>query len=88
MLFRSALKKVKDGDNIEEIKKALEEVNTIAQKIGGAMYEQAAKDAESAKAAESSSSGETKEGEAGAKASEDEVVEGEVEENEKEEDKK
>ena len=83
-----ALKKVKDGDNIEEIKKALEEVNTIAQKIGGAMYEQAAKDAESAKAAESSSSGETKEGEAGAKASEDEVVEGEVEENEKEEDKK
>ncbi len=83
-----ALKKAKDSANIEEIKKALEEVNTIAQKIGGAMYEQAAKDAESAKAAEGSPEGETKGDEPGAKASEDEVVEGEVEENEKEEEKK
>ena len=35
------LKKAKDSDNLEDIKKKLEEVNTIAQKIGAAMYQQA-----------------------------------------------
>jgi molecular chaperone DnaK len=36
-----ALKKVKDGDNMEEIKKKLEELNVVAQKIGAAMYQAA-----------------------------------------------
>ena len=35
------LKKAKDSDNLEDIKKKLEAVNTIAQKIGAAMYQQA-----------------------------------------------
>ncbi|MEI6596984.1 MAG: molecular chaperone DnaK [bacterium] len=35
------LKKVKDSDQPEEIKKKLEALNTIAQKIGAAMYQQA-----------------------------------------------
>jgi len=34
------LKKIKDSDNVDGIKKKLEEVNTIAQKIGAAMYQQ------------------------------------------------
>lgn len=33
-----ALKKVKDTDQIEEIKKTLEELNNVAQRIGAAMY--------------------------------------------------
>ncbi|MBU0879279.1 molecular chaperone DnaK [Patescibacteria group bacterium] len=36
-----ALKKVKDSDQSDEIKKKLEELNVIAQKIGAAMYQQA-----------------------------------------------
>jgi len=35
-----ALKKVKDGDNFEEIKKKMEELSAVAQKIGAAMYQQ------------------------------------------------
>jgi molecular chaperone DnaK len=35
------LKKVKDSDKIEEIKKKMEELNAVAQKIGAAMYQQA-----------------------------------------------
>lgn len=35
-----ALKKVKDTDDIEEIKKKMEEMNVVAQKIGTAMYQQ------------------------------------------------
>ncbi len=35
-----ALKKVKDGENIEEINKAIEEMNQTLQKIGEAMYGQ------------------------------------------------
>lgn len=35
------LKKIKDGDNIEEIKKKLEKLGAVAQKIGAAMYQQA-----------------------------------------------
>ena len=34
------LKKVKDTDNIEEIKKKMEEMSTVAQRIGAAMYQQ------------------------------------------------
>src|SRR3990167_2247190 len=35
-----ALRKVKDSDNSEEIKKATEELSAVAQKIGQAMYQQ------------------------------------------------
>ncbi len=35
-----ALKKIKDGDDVEAIKKASEELSQAAQKIGAAMYEQ------------------------------------------------
>ncbi|MDA3840102.1 MAG: molecular chaperone DnaK [Patescibacteria group bacterium] len=35
-----ALKKVKDSDDVEAIKAKMEELNTIAQKIGAAMYQQ------------------------------------------------
>jgi molecular chaperone DnaK len=36
-----ALKKVKDGDNFDEIKKKMEELSAVAQKIGAAMYQSA-----------------------------------------------
>lgn len=75
------LKKAKDADNLEEMKKKLEEVNTVAQKIGAAMYQSApGAQAEGQPGAE-----------AGADSSEakpedekkDNVVEGEVEEEKK-----
>lgn len=47
------LKKAKESGNIEEMKKKMEEINTIAQKIGAAMYQQpgaAAPGAEAGKA--------------------------------------
>lgn len=79
------LKKTKESGNIEEIKKNLEEVNTIAQKIGGAMYEQASKEQAAGTQAQEGAQGdknsETKEG--NKKEGEDEVVEGEVEEDNK-----
>ncbi|MEA1937070.1 MAG: molecular chaperone DnaK [Patescibacteria group bacterium] len=37
-----ALKKIKDGDDLEEIKKAFEELSLETQKIGAAMYQQQA----------------------------------------------
>ncbi|PIT89335.1 MAG: molecular chaperone DnaK, partial [Candidatus Levybacteria bacterium CG10_big_fil_rev_8_21_14_0_10_36_7] len=40
-----ALKKVKDTDNAEEIKKKLDEMNEVAQKIGAAMYQNQAQSA-------------------------------------------
>ncbi len=39
------LKKIKDSDNIDEIKKKMEEMNEVAQKIGTAMYQQQAQSA-------------------------------------------
>jgi molecular chaperone DnaK len=36
-----ALRKVKDSDQYDEMKKKMEELNTIAQKIGASMYQQA-----------------------------------------------
>ncbi|MFH1661996.1 MAG: molecular chaperone DnaK [Candidatus Falkowbacteria bacterium] len=74
------LKKVKDTDRYDEIKKKMEEMNQVAQKIGAAMYSQAqgqpAPDfsgGESAKADSESDKG---------------PVEGEFEEKNKEDDKK
>jgi len=64
------LKKAKESGNLEDIKKKMEEINTIAQKIGAAMYQQPGAGAAGA--------------EAGAQAEpekkDENVVEGEVEE--------
>ncbi len=68
------LKKAKEANNIEDMKKVMEELNTIAQKIGAAMY-QAQPGAEQAQANPEEP-----------KKEEDNVVEGEVEEK-KEDDK-
>ena len=67
----AALKKVKDGDNLEEIKKASEELNQAIQKVGAAMYQTAQKaQAEKTKEKKSSSDSQDKK----------ETVEGEYEE--------
>ena len=63
------LKKAKEANNLDDIKKGLEAVNTVAQKIGAAMY-QAADAAGQAAGAGSQTTEEKK----------DDVVEGEVEE--------
>ncbi|HZJ41486.1 MAG TPA: molecular chaperone DnaK, partial [Patescibacteria group bacterium] len=81
-----ALKKVKDGGSVEEIKAKLEEVNTIAQKIGAAMYKQPGKDeqaTDSQGASEGSSDESGKKDDKEQKNSDDDVVEGEVEEEKK-----
>ena len=65
-----ALKKVKDSDDVEDIKAKMEELNTIAQKIGAAMYQQPNQGEAGAEGA--------KEGEE--KKAEDGPVEGEFEE--------
>ncbi len=73
------LKKVKEAGDLEAMKKQMEEINTIAQRIGAAMYQQPGAGAPGAEA-----------GQAGAETSEakkeekDNVVEGEVEENKEE----
>ncbi len=72
----AAVEAVKDGEDIEAIKKASEELSTVAQKIGAAMYQQ---EQEAAKAAE----GEEKPADDAKDAEFEEVKEGE----EKEEDK-
>lgn len=46
------LKKVKDGDQIDEVKKKLEELNVVAQKIGAAMYQAASAEASANKQAD------------------------------------
>lgn len=81
-----ALKKAKESNDLKEIKSKLEELNTVAQKIGAAMYQQPGADAQAganqgpegqADAKTDKSDGEEKDGKKG---SDDEVVEGEVEE--------
>jgi molecular chaperone DnaK len=70
----AALKAVKDGENYEEMKKVMEELNQVAQRIGTAMYQ--------AQTQSAPAGGEApKEGEE--KKVEDNVVEGEVESAEK-----
>ena len=71
------LKKAKEAGNLEDIKKKLEEINTLAQKIGAAMYQQqpnpgtgGATEAGATGGAEQTPPNEKK----------DDVVEGEVEE--------
>jgi molecular chaperone DnaK len=74
------LKKAKDSDNLEEMKKKLEEVNTVAQKIGAAMYQSApGAQAEGQPGAEAGANS----SEAKPEDAKDNVVEGEVEEEKK-----
>lgn len=69
------LKKAKEAGNFEEMKKKMEEINTIAQKIGAAMYQQPGAGAPSEEANQAGA-------DQGAKTDDkkDDVVEGEVEE--------
>ncbi len=64
------LKKAKEANNLEDVKKCLEEVNTVAQKIGAAMYQATSAASPEAGANPEASTEEKKE----------DVVEGEVEE--------
>ncbi len=84
-----ALKKAKESGNVDDMKKAMEELNEIAQKIGAAMYQQQPGQpgaetqdgkTEEGKEGEAKKEGEEKK-ENEEKKEEDEVVEGEVEEN-------
>ena len=78
----SQLKKVKDKDDIDEIKKAMQELSDVIQKIGTAMYEQVKKEEEKAKQAEQ------KDKQADGKEKKDKKpIEGEFEEENKKENK-
>ena len=68
------LKKAKEANDAEGIKKQLEAVNQVAQKIGAAMYEKAASETK----AEDKTAGDKKD-DASDKADDEPVVEGEVE---------
>jgi molecular chaperone DnaK len=74
----SELKKVKDTENFDEIKKKMEELNEIAQKIGTAMYQQQAQAEQQAQGAKAEEDGKTEQDK-----NKDEVVDGEVEEDKK-----
>jgi molecular chaperone DnaK len=73
------LKKIKDSDNYEDIKKKMEEVNEVAQKIGASMYQQ---DQSQAQGQDKAGAEENKK----EKKDEEEVVEGEVENDEEKKD--
>ena len=68
-----ALKKVKDTDQYDEIKKKMEEMNQVAQRIGTAMYSASAQSAAADKQADEDKGGEEKK-------DKDKPVEGEFEE--------
>ena len=76
------LKKVKDGDDHEIIKKKMEEVNEVAQKIGASMYQQ-----NDAQAGAQAKEDDAKDKDSTDKKDEEEVVEGEVEDDKKDDDK-
>ncbi len=82
----AALKKAKEGGDLEDIKKKMEELNTIAQKVGAAMYQSAPKTDDKNTTNAESGENETNTSEQQAteqndkKNKEDQVVEGEVEE--------
>jgi len=81
------LKKIKDGEDYEEMKKKMEELNKIAQEIGAAMHQSQAQGqaGENAGKEGNEKQGETKEEN---KKDEEEVVEGEVENKEDKKDDK
>jgi molecular chaperone DnaK len=74
------LKTAKEKNELEEIKKAMEAVNNVAQKIGAAMYQQAEPDKKDAQQSPSEGA-QSADDKADDKKDEDQVVEGEVEEN-------
>ena len=71
------LKKIKDGEDYEGMKKKMEELNEVAQKIGAAMYEAQKSAPENTAGAEGANNTSNNESEN----KDDNVVEGEVEEN-------
>ncbi len=73
------LKKIKDSDQYDEMKKKMEEINTVAQKIGTAMYQnQTANPTDKSGQADESTNSTADDNK---KSTDDNVVEGEVEEN-------
>ena len=72
------LKKAKEAGNLEEMKKKMEEINTLAQKIGAAMYQQQPGATPGPDNTQAGSDNTNPEGE-----KKDDVVEGEVEEEKK-----
>lgn len=73
------LKKAKESGNLDEMKKKMEEINTIAQKIGAAMYQQPGAGAPGAAGA-GAEAGAGAGANVGAEKKDENVVEGEVEE--------
>lgn len=78
-----ALKKVKDGDDIEAIKKASEELSQEAQKIGQELYQAAQQASSSAEATENKQGATEQPREGEAKKEEPEVKDAEVEDGKK-----
>ena len=78
-----ALKKAKESNSQEEMKKGLEALNTVAQRIGAAMYQQAgAAGAGASGPGTNPNDGSSAQGQAeSGQEKKDDVVEGEVEEN-------
>ncbi|MFA5130899.1 MAG: molecular chaperone DnaK [Patescibacteria group bacterium] len=76
------LKKSKEAGNLEEMKKQMEDINAVAQKIGAAMYQQPGAGAPGAEAGAGNAEAGQAGTEPGANSEEkkDDVVEGEVEE--------
>ena len=74
------MRKVKDSDQYDEMKKKMEELNAIAQKIGAAMYQAAPGGVPGAEQANEQAEEEKKkeEGPSSAEATDDKPVEGEV----------
>jgi molecular chaperone DnaK len=71
------LKKLKDTASADELKKKMEELNAVAQKIGAAMYQQPGAGAQAAGANPGATGGEAN---PNGEKKDDNVVEGEVEE--------
>lgn len=69
------LKKAKEAGNLEEMKKQMEDINTVAQKIGAAMYQQPGAGAPGAEAGQAGTEPNTNPSD-----KKEDVVEGEVEE--------
>ena len=80
----SELKKAKESNSLEDMKKKMEELNVVAQRIGGAMYQnQAGTNPSAGPATGNDEAGSANAGtgpEAGSSNNQDNVVEGEVEE--------
>ena len=76
-----ALKKAKDSNDIADTKKKLEDVNTVAQRIGAAMYQQPGANPADPAAAAAGGPEANQADVPNGKTDKDEVVEGEVEEN-------